>query len=127
MTDTEDAPSDEEETERQWSDLFGNLPLEAETAMFILVNMIDFFMTYLLLTTGPFEESNPIAEYFLARWGPIKGMLYFKIGLVTFVCIIAQIVALKEFKTARWLLNLGTVIVSFVVIYSLSLYLRATL
>lgn len=103
--------------------LLGRLPLEAETSMFILVNVLDFFMTYLLLVSG-FRESNPFADYFLRHWGPIRGMLYFKLAVVTFVCLLSQIIALKDIEKARWVLNIGTVIVSAVVIYSLTLYLR---
>ncbi|WP_417847699.1 DUF5658 family protein [Thalassoglobus sp.] len=106
--------------------LLRQLPLEAETSMFILVNMIDFFMTYWLLQADLVRESNPIANYFLAHWGPIKGMLYFKLGLVVVVCLIVQVVALKDLKKAAWVLNFGTVVVSGVVIYSLILYLRAS-
>ena len=104
--------------------LLGQLPLEGQTTMFILVNVLDFFMTYLLLVSGMFRESNPVADYFLARWGPIKGMLYFKLGLVVFVCIITQLIALKDERKAAWVLNFGTILVSCVVVYSLSLYLR---
>lgn len=103
--------------------LLGQLPLEAETSMFILVNVIDFFMTYWLLMTGSFRESNPVADYFLRHWGPVKGMLYFKLALVTFVCVITQLIALKDVEKARWVLRLGIVVVTFVVLYSLRLFL----
>ena len=44
-----------------WAKLMtGHLPLEHETAAFILVNVLDFFMTYLLLSSGRFVESNPV-------------------------------------------------------------------
>ncbi len=91
--------------------------------MFILVNVIDFFMTYWLLMTGSFRESNPIADYFLRHWGPVKGMLYFKLALVTFVCLITQLIALKDVEKARWVLRLGIVVVTLVVLYSLRLLL----
>lgn len=103
--------------------IFGQLPLEAETTMFVLVNMIDFFMTYWLIASGMFGEANPIAGYFLDRWGPVKGMLYFKLGMVVIVCVITQVIALKDVKKARWVLNFGTVAVVFVVLYSLRLFL----
>lgn len=90
--------------------------------MFILVNVLDFLMTYLLLWSGMFRESNPIANYFLARWGPIKGMLYFKLVLVTFVCLVAQLIALKDERKAALVLNFGSCVVSLVVAYSAWLY-----
>jgi hypothetical protein len=104
--------------------LTGQLPLETETTQFILVNVLDFFMTYWLLQTGRFRESNPIAEYFLASWGPVKGMLLFKLALVTFVCLIAQIIAIWNLDRARWLLRFGTAVVAIVVIYSFTLLIR---
>ena len=106
--------------------VFGQLPLEAETTRFVLVNMIDFFMTYWLLASGMFRESNPIAAHFLHHWGPVKGMLYFKLGLVVIVCVITQLIALKDVNKARWVLNFGTVAVVIVVLYSLRLLLNHT-
>ena len=44
------------------------LPLQDETATFILVNVLDIFVTYLLLSIGG-TEANPIARFFLYRWG----------------------------------------------------------
>ena len=110
---------------RSFKDLFlGQLPLESETSMFILVNVLDFFMTYWLIAAGNFREANPVAKYFLDHWGPVKGMLYFKLSLVTIVCIITQIIALKDVGKAAWVLKFGTIVVSCVVVYSLTLYLR---
>ncbi len=121
---TNDAQKQRETSLKEF--VFGHLPLEAETTMFVLVNMIDFFMTYWLLASGMFRESNPVASYFLNHWGPVKGMLYFKLGLVVIVCVVAQLIALKDVKKARWVLNFGTVAVVFVVLYSLSMYLKQT-
>lgn len=109
-----------------WQRLFHNeLPLESETTVFILVNVLDFFTTFWMLTTRDhFHESNPIAAWFLQGWGPIKGLLYYKLSLVTVVCLISQIIATRRLETARWLLNFGTFVVSVVVAYSLALLLR---
>lgn len=104
--------------------VFGQLPLEAETSMFILVNVIDFLMTYLLLISGLFRESNPVADYFLNRWGPVKGLLYFKMSMVAFVCVISQVIATQHLEQARWVLRIGIVVVSGVVVYSLVMYLK---
>lgn len=102
------------------------LPLEKETSQFILVNVLDFFMTYWLLMSGEFRESNPVAAYFLHSWGPVKGMLLYKLSLVTVVCLIAQIVALKRLETARRLLRFGTLVAACVVIYGVTLFVRQT-
>ena len=105
-----------------------NLPLETETTVFILVNVLDFAMTYWMLMhrelgLGNFSESNPVARFFLDHWG-VKGLLIFKMAVVAFVCVIAQIVATKREASARFLLVVGTIVVSAVVIYSLKLFLN---
>ncbi len=103
------------------------LPLETETTIFILVNVLDFAMTWWMLMhremgMGDFYESNPVARYFLDHWG-VKGLLMFKMAVVAFVCLIAQIVATKREASGRFLLVVGTLVVSAVVIYSLKLFL----
>lgn len=109
--------------------LVGKLPLETETSFFLLVNLIDFFVTYYLLMSGGrgnlrFVESNPAAQYFIDSWGPVKGMLGFKLGVVTFVCLLAQIIALKRLDLGRGVLLIGILATGAVVAYSLSLWLR---
>jgi len=121
---------DDDESRPPWRRLLtGQLPLETETTVFILVNLLDFFVTYWLLAHrelgfGGFYESNPIARYFLDRWGVVKGLLGFKLAIVLFVCLIAQIVATRKPETARKLLVIGTVLVFGVVIYGVSLFVR---
>lgn len=92
------------------------LPLQDETTFFILVNVLDYFMTNVLIKTGAIE-ANPIAAYALSRWG-FPGMVAFKMGIVAAICILAQIVALKSLNRARFILMAGIVITGGVVIYS---------
>jgi hypothetical protein len=103
--------------------LRARLPLETETAAFILANVLDFFVTYLLLYGGRHVESNPLARYFWEGWG-IKGMVLYKLGNVALVCVIAQIVARVNLKAARRLLVGLTLVVAAVVAYSLALAFR---
>jgi hypothetical protein len=111
--------------------LLGQLPLEAETSYFILVNLLDFFVTWWLLVVANaqggsvrFGESNAVARYFIESWGPVKGMLGFKLTVVTFVCLIAQVIALKREDLGAKVLLFGTIATGVVVVYSLALYLR---
>ena len=92
------------------------LPLQDETTFFILVNVLDYFMTNILIRTGAIE-ANPVAAYALSRWG-FPGMVAFKMGIVAAICILAQIVALKSMSRARFILVAGIVITGGVVIYS---------
>lgn len=99
------------------------LPLESETTVFILVNACDIYMTWILLSRGGFVESNPIARFFLDHWGQ-KGFVGFKFAVVAFVCVLTQIIALKRVDVARRVLQLGTLVVMIVVIYSAMLLFR---
>lgn len=98
-------------------------PLEHETALFLLVCALDLFMTYVLIRRGGFRESNPVANWFLMRWG-FPGMIGFKFATAAVVTVIAQVVAESRLRTARWLLWFGTLIVACVVVYSLALFLQ---
>lgn len=100
------------------------LPLETETCWFILVNVLDFFATYLLLRRGG-REVNPVARWFLETWGLVKGLLAYKFLLVAFICVVTQIIALRRVETARKVLRFGIVVVGAVVLYSLILLGRA--
>jgi len=102
--------------------LFAKRPLQNETAWFILVNCLDIFMTYALIRFGAIE-SNPIANYVLQRWG-FAAMIYFKLAIVAFVCVLAQIVALYSLWKAKAMMCLGLAIVAAVVIYSGGLVVR---
>ena len=96
------------------------LPLQDETTAFIFINVLDIFMTYVLLRFGGIE-ANPIARYFFHKFG-FNGMIFFKLAIVVVVCIIAQIVAQRSMQKARSLLNFGSVLVGAVVVYSFWLF-----
>ena len=97
--------------------------LPQETLILCVVSTLDVVMTCFLLSRGDlkFTESNPVAQYFLYRWG-ITGMAYFKSGMTIFVCVITQIVSRKNLNLARQVLGLATVIIVGVVIYSVWLH-----
>ncbi len=98
------------------------LPLQTETSLFILVNVLDIFMTRIVLEVGG-VEANPVAKYFLDLWGHY-GLIWFKLAIVTFVCVIAQVIAINRLKTARGLLIVGTLLVFAVVAYGVSLIMQ---
>ena len=103
---------------------------ESETSMFLLVSMLDFFCTYLLLTTGAaggvsFVESNPVAAWFLNHYGVVKGLLGFKLACVLLICVLSQIVSFRKPAYGRFILYFGTVLTAGVVVYSVGLLLRS--
>ncbi len=118
-------PEERPPRESGWNGWFtGHLPLESETAVFILVNVLDVFLTvalvYHLQTHG---EGNPLAKYFLDRWG-FQGLVYYKMALVAFVCVITQLIARRRLTVARRLLYGLIAIVGAVDLYSAALLMR---
>jgi hypothetical protein len=108
--------------------------LPDETLWFVLVSVLDYLMTYLVLYQSEMQgsplqhrlvESNPLAAYFMDRWGPEKGLLGFKLGLVAAICLITQRIAVHQPRLARGILNFGTFLTALVVLYSLALLWRA--
>ena len=107
-------------------------PLERETSLFLLVSGLDLLITCLLLGVSvqggfklTFYECNPIADFFLHRWG-IEGFVSFKLFMMIFIATIVQIIAREMLETARKVINFGNVVVAVVVIYASTLYLRGS-
>lgn len=102
--------------------LTGELPLQNEVTVFILVGVLDIFMTYILLRFGA-VEANPFARPFLGRWG-FNGLIYFKMVTIAFVTVMAQVTAQYRMSSGKKILTYGTVIVGIVVAYSIMLLIQ---
>ena len=108
----------------------GELPLETETCRFVLISLLDLFMTFLLLyfsnrgmMRNVVVESNPVARYFISGWGTM-GLVWFKIGMVTLIVLATQVVATRRPVVAQLVLNGATLFVCSVVVYSAYLLLQ---
>jgi hypothetical protein len=126
-----ESPSERESLARgAWHTIFRlALPLQRESALFLIVSVLDVMMTYMMLSDVPepdgrtmFYESNPVARWFLEGWG-LSGIVAFKFSMVAVVEIIAQVIALRRLELGRRLLEFGTLIVCLVVLYSMYLLL----
>jgi hypothetical protein len=112
-----------------WLALRQRLPLEAETALFILASTVDAMLTRYLLWNGSqdgrtfFVEANPIPRYFLESWG-LDGLTYFKFALVALVSVICQVIARRRVEVARRVLNFASIVVLGVVVYSVVLMVQ---
>lgn len=116
--DTHDARSS-----TSWLHFFSRpLPLQDATVWFILVNCLDVFMTYILIRFGAIE-SNPVANYFLQQYG-FAAMIYFKMTIVAFVCIVIQMLAWRNLAVAKRLIWVGILLVTAVVVYSAGLFVQ---
>ncbi len=106
-----------------WVAVFrGRLPLETETSWYLLLSVLDVLFTYILLTRRGeggmrFYESNPVARMVLGLYG-VKGIIVFKFVLVAVVCFIAQLVATRRPRTAKYLMWFAMAAVGGVVAYS---------
>jgi hypothetical protein len=94
--------------------------LSFEKIMFVIANTMDIGMTSMLLGTGQFIESNPIAAHILNDWG-LAGMIAYKLIIVSIVMLIANIISIWKINTSKQLLHFGTLAVSAVVSYSILL------
>lgn len=81
-------------------------------------------MTNILLRRGAIE-ANPFANFFYLRWG-FNGMIAFKLILVAFICVVAQLIAIKKLHTGRNVLYLGSLVTGLVVIYSARLFVMTS-
>ncbi|MDX2038305.1 MAG: DUF5658 family protein [Isosphaeraceae bacterium] len=79
-----------------------------ESVVFVLLSAADLFMTYRLLWKARFYESNPIAQFFFARWN-IAGLTLFKFSLVIFIIVIAETIERYRPRVGRLILILGCV------------------
>ena len=102
---------------------------ESETSLFLLVSLLDFFCTYLLLMSNGggvrFVESNPVAAWFLNHYGPVRGLLGFKLAVVLVVICLSQIIGYQRPRTARAILLLAIALTGGVVVYSVLLLTRS--
>ena len=108
----------------------GELPLETETCRFVLISLLDLFMTFLLLyfsnrgmMRNVVVESNPVARFFISGWGT-TGLVWFKIGMVTLIVLATQVVAAKRPVVAQLVLNGAALFVGSVVAYSVFLLVQ---
>ena len=62
-------------------------------------------------------ESNPIAQYFISGGGTL-GLVWFKIATVTVIVLVVQIIGTRRPMVAQIVLNLATLFVGSVVVYS---------
>ena len=108
--------SGQETVLRHW--LFGKpLRLHNETSYFVFANFMDLVMTGILLRYNAMEV-NPVADLIYRSWG-FGGLVAFKIFIVIFVCVIAQLIAARSMIKARSLLIGSTLLVAAVVVYSM--------
>jgi len=83
----------------------------------------DLFMTFTLLRTSPaFFESNPVAQWFFARWN-IAGIVLFKFSIIAAVIVVSEFIERRRPGWGRFVLLIGCCGAAYAVYKGYSLYL----
>jgi hypothetical protein len=99
-----------------------NLLLGREGGWLVLLSVADLLVTYALLRQGAhFYESNPIAQWWFARWN-MAGMTAYKFLVVGSVIAICEIVERRRPNLGRAVLWAGSLAAAGVVLYSVYLF-----
>lgn len=99
------------------------LQLESETSWFLLLGVMDLVLTTVLLNTGHVQEANPMARVFLFASG-VHGLIGYKCVLLAVAAVVAQIIALRRPRAAKFVLLTGIGVQLVVVAYSARLLLH---
>jgi hypothetical protein len=99
--------------------------LQGLSLCLVALSAADLFVTFSLLRTSHvFYESNPVAQWFFARWN-MAGMTLFKFAVVGFVIALGEIIERRRPGWGRFVLLVGCAAAAAVVWHGLRLYLGA--
>ncbi len=91
--------------------------------LLVILSGADLFMTYTLLRASPaFFESNPVAQWFFARWN-MAGMVAFKFSIIAGVIALAELIERRRPGRGKFVLMVGCVGAAYAVAVGLRLYL----
>ncbi len=91
--------------------------------LLVILSGADLFMTYTLLRASPtFFESNPVAQWFFARWN-MAGMVAFKFSIIAGVIALAELIERRRPGRGKFVLMVGCLGAVYAVIVGLRLYL----
>ncbi len=89
----------------------------------LALSAADLFMTHSLLRRGPaFFESNPVAQWFYARWN-MAGMVGFKFSVIAFVIVLAEIIERRRPGMGNVVLAVGCLGAIYAFVVGLRIYL----
>jgi len=95
-----------------------------ELWLLLVCSVADIVLTFVLIGSHGHVEANPVARYFVYGWG-LKGMIWFKAGLVSVIVAAAHLIARERPRLARRILQFALGATSGVVIWSVLLLLRS--
>ena len=100
--------------------LLRKMQFPTEYGLFVVVNLLDLFITMLFIRFGA-REANPAAEWILLSFGK-TGFIVYKVVLMLVVIGLCEVVAQKRKTMARALIWFGIVAVAFVAVTSAMRY-----
>jgi hypothetical protein len=107
---------------RPW--VFDSSQVQGIGILLLFFSVADLLMTFILLSISPaFFESNPLAQWFFARWN-MTGMVIFKFGLIGGVIAVAEFIERRRPGWGRFVLLVGCVGAAYAFLTGLRMYLR---
>jgi DNA-directed RNA polymerase subunit RPC12/RpoP len=89
----------------------------------LFLSAADLFMTFTLLrTSNAFFESNPLAQWFFARWN-IAGMALFKFSIIGAVVVVSEFIERRRPGWGRFVLLIGCCGAAYAVYKGFNLYM----
>jgi hypothetical protein len=90
----------------RWA-IFEESRLQALASGLLLLGAIDLFLTFTLLRKSPaFFESNPVAQWFFARWN-MTGMVMFKFSTLAVAIAVSEIIERRRPGLGKFVLLIG--------------------
>jgi hypothetical protein len=89
----------------------------------LALSAADLFMTFTLLRKSPaFFESNPVAQWFFARWN-IAGIVAFKFSLIAAAIAVSEFIERRRPGWGRFVLLVGCVGAAYALYKGVSLFM----
>lgn len=102
--------------------ILGESQVQELACALVALSAADLFMTFTLLRTSRvFVESNPVANWFFARWN-IAGMVLFKFAVIGGVIALTEIIERRRPGLGRFVLMIGCVGAGYAFYKGLSLF-----
>ena len=106
--------------------ILGESQVQGLACGLVALSAADLFMTFTLLRTSPaFFESNPVANWFFARWN-MAGMVLFKFSVIGGVIALSEIIERRRPGLGRFVLLIGCAGAGYAVYKGFSLYVAHT-
>jgi hypothetical protein len=103
--------------------LFHDSQVQGIACGLLALSAADLFMTFALLRTSPaFFESNPVAQWFFARWN-MAGMVMFTFSVIAAVIAVSEFIERRRPGWGRFVLLIGCLGAAYAIYKGFNLYM----